>query len=140
MKKFITALVMASAMVTGGAGVASADAIKRVIKNQAGEVVFRCGSIYRHRQAGLFTPGTVVINQAPVVPVAPLHKYPQEVQAYIRACNSNHTLYAGHTQPMFSVGIGVTKHVGGGDTNLYGSQAISGSNSGATSGSTAESR
>lgn len=126
--------------VIGVAACSTTDTIERsvvdpVTKNKK----FDCGSIYIHRTSADIRAGTVVMNQAPRVPTAPMHRYSPEVQAYIRACNSNHTIYAGHTQPIVNVGIGINKQVGGGNTNVYGSQAYSGSSSGANAGSVANS-
>lgn len=135
MRKFIAlcALALTFATVMLPASSAQADVIKRVIKDQQGNVLFRCGSVYRHRQVGVVRPGTVLINQAPVVLVAPIEHYSPRQQQFIRACNANHTLFANSHQPILNIGIGVTRHLGGGDseTNVYGSSAASTSNSAA---------
>ena len=142
----VSAVLVLSMMFVGATtNEASADttSIKRnIVDRNTGEVLFRCGDIYTHRIAGVVRPGGILVNQAPVVPVAPLHRYSKRMQSYILACNANHTLYAGHTQPMvgIGIGIGINKQIGGGDTNLYGSQAYSGSNSGAVSNAGATSR
>jgi hypothetical protein len=105
------------------------------------EIVFKCGTIYRHRQIGVLQPGTVLMNRDMATsPTGDLKDLHPKIQGYIKACNQSHqTIYAGHSQPIFSIGIGVTRIQGGGNTNVYGSQAISGSNSGANAGANAAS-
>lgn len=135
--KMLFALMLSVFVSPFAADTAAAGSIDRFIVDQEGNRVFDCGDIYRHRQIGILRPGTVVINQAPVVLTAPLHEYSERQQQFIKACNSRQTIYAGHSQPILNIGIGATYHMGGGDTTLYGSTATSGSTSGATAGATA---
>jgi hypothetical protein len=104
-----------------------------------GKIIFHCGSIYRHRQVGVVRPGTVLINRDMATsPTGDLKDLHPKIQGYIKACNQSHqTIYAGHSQPILSVGIGVTRIQGGGSTNVYGSQAYSGSSSAADAGANA---
>ena len=142
MKKFF---VLASTILALTATSVAADSsrIHRVIKNAAGEVIFKCGDINRHRQVGLVQPGTVLITVSPVISATGDNRdLNKQQQGFANACNNQRILFANSHNPVVGIGIGVgLNHVtGGGDSNIYGSQAYSGSQSGATAGATSGSR
>ncbi len=135
MKKMIIGAVALSFL----ASTASAEVwTKRKLRNmKTGEIVFDCGTVDIQRRAGFVTPGAVMVTRNGPVAIG---KVSAKTQAYIRACYAGtETLYVGHSDPMLQLGVGVTKHVGGGDSNIsvYGSQAFSGSSSGASAGASA---
>jgi|GEM_PF-2589697 len=113
---------------------ATTDSIKRPIKDQAGVTQFQCTDIRIHRTSADIRGGTVVINQGPVITTAPMSDYTPRMQAFIRACNTNHTIYAGHTQPNvnLTLGAGITQIEGAGSSvnKVYGSTAVAGATSG----------
>jgi hypothetical protein len=104
-----------------------------VLATPDGEKIGNCGKIYWNRQPGVVLPGTVLINKTVVKSTAPLSQLSNADARLVRGCNSggHETIYAGHTQPIVQVGAGYSYIDGGGDSNVYGSSAVSDSKSGA---------
>lgn len=137
MKKFALSIVAAAAVTLPASSAFADNKIKLKLRNQHGEIVFDCGTINIHKTVGLATPGTVLITRNAPMAVG---KVSRKTQAYINKClQGSQVIYAGHTDPMLQIGVGIHKQLGGGDSNInvYGSQAISGSSSGASAGATA---
>jgi len=100
------------------------------------DLVFDCGRLDIKRGGGLIAPGYVAaVKHTPVSPTGDIRDLSIVNQGLIHACKQGSELvYVGHTEGALKLGIGYT-HLGGkagGDTVVYGSQAVAGSVSGAT--------
>lgn len=136
MKKVMLAATAAFLALSASASMAETNRINMVLKNAStGEVLFDCGTINIHREIGVLAPGVVLITKnTPMSLSGDLNDLPPTLRGYVQACiRGSETIYAGHTQPIVSIGIGATRIIGGGNSvnNLYGSQAGSVSISGA---------